>query len=140
MSSSRTESLIGLRSLLSLQELRLYSLRHLYSLDGIQALDSVLKLDIKSCRKIQELFPIENLHKLQWLGFSDCGEIESIAPACGLSELRQLYFSGTTSITDGDLNCILRLPKLEDVSFANRRHYSLKRAEVEAEIRKLRGF
>ena len=86
-------------------------------------------LEIERCRKIFDITPVKRLKKLRRFMIANCGDIESFKPLAELKELREVFFHETTNIRDGDLTPLKLLPKLESVSFQERRHYNLKRRD-----------
>lgn len=129
--AGRLESLAGIERLHSLQGLRLLALRRLSTLDGIESLASTLTdLELDTCRRVHDLRPIGSLMCLKVLGVLNCDDIDSLLPLEGLTELERFYFYESTKVADGDLSVLLRLPKLRDTSFANRRGYSHTREQI----------
>lgn len=125
-------NLLGLKSLVKLQRIRIGLLRQLGSLTGIEQLVNLRELDINTCRRFRSLAPIESLMRLEKLFFSNCGEIESLRPLSKLTNLNWIGFCESTNILDGDLLPLMNLPNLERLSLKNRRHYSHKRQEFPA--------
>jgi Leucine-rich repeat (LRR) protein len=124
---SSIRSLDGLAPLLELRSLRLGDLRQLPSLSGIENLVRLEKLEISTCRKINAIDGVSSLTQLRELYLDNMGGIQSLKPLAQLSQLDRVTFVESTNILDGDLSPLVRLPRLELVSFQNRRHYSLRR-------------
>lgn len=124
--------LSGLSSLPVLKSLRIANLRCLESLDGLGEIGSLEELTIDTCRKVQSIAELARLLKLRTLVLNNLGEIESIRPIAGLRELRDVRFVESTNIVDGDLTPLAGLPRLKELSFKNRRHYSHRREQFEA--------
>jgi internalin A len=120
-------SLEGLAPLLELRSLRLGDLRKLLSLSGIENLVRLEKLEISTCRKIRLIDEISSLAKLRELYLGNMGDNQSLKPLAQLSQLHRVTFVESTNILDGDLSPLIGLPRLEVVSFQNRRHYSHRR-------------
>ena len=111
-----------------LRRLRFGGLRCLKSLDGLQHLTSLVELNINTCRKITSIDEIASLRQLKMLHFSNNGSIQSISPVNALENLETFIFTESTNVVDGDLSPLLMMPRLKDVSFQDRSHYSHKRA------------
>lgn len=83
-----------------------------------------LRLHISTCTKIRDISPVATLNSLRELFLNTCGEIESIRPLRSLQDLEKFIFYESTNVLDGDLTPLKGLPKLKEVAFQNRRHYS----------------
>lgn len=129
LANARTVDLGGLAKLKRLRFLGLYRLRRLSSLRGIEGLSSLTALEIQGCTKLRRLGEIGELSRLRRLLFTDVGSIASINFIENLHNLEEVLFYGSTVVEDGDLEPLTRLPKLRNLSFQNRRHYSHKRQE-----------
>lgn len=126
-------ALDGISNFTQLRRLGLYGLPRLTSLMPVVGVSRTLEtLEVRGCRALGTLVGLEHLPHLWRLVLEDCGKVASIQPIYGLPSLRQFFFAGDTDILDGDLEA-LRSLNLDDVSFQNRRHYSLRRET-------LRGF
>ncbi len=125
--------LCEIESLGHLEELRLlglYNLRKLTSLEGIQLLRRLETLEINGCKQIRRIDELSSLVQLKRLHLNDDDKIESLAPLSNLIGLEEVLFYESTSVTDGDLFPVARLPRLQRISFQNRRHYSHKREDL----------
>ena len=133
-SAGRLTSLRGIEAFNCLEEIRLLDLRVLSDIDPIAGVSETLRsLEFNTCRKIARLDAVRPLRNLSRLHVLNCGDIESLAPVLGLP-LKTLLFYESTNIRDGDLGVLLKLPELTDTSFANRRHYSNTREEIQARL------
>src|SRR5437773_1202721 len=125
-------SLDGISSLRRLQFLGLYALPQLASLEPLEEVASTLEtLEVRACRRFGSLAGLERLTRLQRLVLEDCGKVDSIVPIGRLDTLTQFYFYGDTNEVDGKLDILGRL-KLRQLSFMHRRHYSLRREELQS--------
>lgn len=116
-----------LAELTNLKRLSLSVCRHLEGLDGIERLQQLKLLALAEVPKISSLDCFRPLKGLEALVIEDCGEIDSLTPLAELQNLKAIAFSGTkTTIRDGDLSPLTRLPKLAMAMFGQRRHYSHK--------------
>ncbi len=114
--------------------LQLRGLKGLVSLDGLQPLSTLDELEIQACPAVRSIEEIAGLKNLRRLLLIDDGEIESLSPLAEATSLEELYFYGTTNIADGDLSPLLELPRLREVSFQDRRHYSTTRQDLWAQL------
>lgn len=123
-SPTRLESLAGIECLTELARFELALAKRLTSLSGIEALKNLLCLHIGTCTKIRDISPVATLNRLRELFLNNCGEIESVRPLRSLQDLEKIIFYESTNVLDGDLTPLKGLPKLKEVAFQNRRHYS----------------
>lgn len=139
VASAPITSLDGLEAFTSLEFLRLLDLRRLADIAALRSVAATLQdLEFTKCPKIDKLDPIKALMHLRRLLLLSCGDIESLAPLSELP-LEEFYFYESTNIRDGDMSVLLRLPRLRDTSFANRRHYTHTREQILDELGKMRG-
>jgi hypothetical protein len=119
-------------------------------LNGIEGLTKLKKLELSNCKKLTDFMPITQLKNLEWLSIdgtkevrniefvrnmtslkildvSDTNNIESIEPLKDLIGLKAVAFVGNkTTIVDGDLSYLTKLPNLALLWLAPRKHYSHK--------------
>jgi len=132
-------SLDGLGAFTSLELLRLLDLRRLAGIAALRSVAETLQdLEFSKCPKINNLDPIKPLILVRRLLLLSCGDVESLGPLSELP-LEEFYFYESTNIRDGDVSVLLRLPRLRDTSFANRRHYTHTREQILDELGKMRG-
>lgn len=124
------KTLGGLENLRSLKELGIYNANKITSLNELGRLRNLKRLEIRGCRGISNINAIAVLKELRFLEVSDCGAIESLRPVEDLKNLRELYFIESTSILDGDLSFLQKMPALEVAWFQNRKHYSHTREAI----------
>jgi len=117
-------SSVGLGSLTRLKFLRFGFCRQLRRLDDLEHLQALEQLKIVKCRAIADFGPISALGGLKLLVLEDVGRIASLDWLAGLTALETLLLTGDTNIVDGDLEPVAALPRLEQVAYASRRHYS----------------
>ena len=87
-------------------------------------LPALRKLTCAECKNLESLNGLEGCEQLQELEIDDCGEIESLAPLSGLTTLSTLRWLGNTTIRNGDLSMLKRLPVLKRIELVHRPHYS----------------
>ena len=123
--SAGVEQLGDISALENLGSLSLAHCRRLRKLDAIDALQRLTELSLEDCKAaVGSLEALRPLRQLQTLILHDCGTIESLGPLEDLRELRTVRFTGSTSIADGDLSVLRELPKLRNLGFKQRKHYS----------------
>jgi internalin A len=132
VANSRLHEIRALRQLSRLTSLSLWNLRVLQSLAGLETLTGLQEFDLQGCRKIKRIDELAALPKLQRVSLSENGSIESLAPLQNAINLEEFFFYGSTTVDDGDLSILTRLPALKKTSFRNRRHYSHRREHLAA--------
>lgn len=135
LSSRKLESLSGIESLKKLQVLDLFACSKLSSLVGIEALSCLKILEITTCKRFHDLTPVGRASRLEKFFLNNCGNIDSLSPLRGCKELSELLFIESTNIIDGDMSVFKALPKLRKMRFANRKHYSHTREEIQEILR-----
>jgi hypothetical protein len=147
-------NLTVLRGLVRLERLRIDNSRRLRSLDCVGSLSmltvlslrddrelndvgalaslghSLREFELNVCRKVSDISALSAHRELRRVMLIDCGRIASIAPLADLPTLEEFWFYGTTVIEDGDMTPLLRMPSLQRVSFAPRRHYSHRTEDI----------
>ena len=114
----------------TMQELRVFDVFRCPRLLDISALAKCVKLevlDIQSCRRLARLPVGLCATSLREMSLTDCGQIASLSPIESCTRLEKVGFTGDTTVADGDLDFMLQLPRLREVKFADRRHYSISR-------------
>ena len=130
ITSKKLNSLEGIESIRALKILDLAECYRLESLSGIRRCEHLHTFEMHNCKRINEIGDLGKLEHLGSVVLTDCGTIESLKPLANCRLLERLIFSGDTRIDDGNLGCLLKIPTLREVWFANRRHYSHKREEL----------
>lgn len=124
LTSRKLISLSGVEKLLLLNTLDLAGCTKLIDLSGIDKCLQLTTIELQSCKKITDICMFKALSDLSILFLIDCGKIKSLNCLSKNFKLKRIIFSGDTNIEDGELADILHLPILEQLMFANRRHYS----------------
>lgn len=127
VANSELREIEHLAALTNLRFLGLYQLKKLKSLDGIEALRQLEALEVNGCKSIGRIDALATLLHLRRLQLNDDGAIASLGPLRSATDLEEVLFYESTNITDGDLAPLAALPRLQHISFQNRRHYSHKR-------------
>lgn len=114
----------------NLKFLGLYNLKKLTSLRGLGELGQLEALEVNGCKAIERIDELASLVHLRRLQLNDDGAIASLNPLRSAVDLEEVLFYESTDIADGDLAPLVALPRLRNVSFQNRRHYSHKREDI----------
>jgi len=150
------ETLEGLSRVAGLLQLVLYSVRRLQSIAELTRLTTLSALDIDDSKKITDLERVGEMSSLEDLtltgvplpgvGFlsrltglrnlvlNDAGKIPSLSFLRGLDALESFVPGGSTVVVDGDMSVLLDLPKLNWVTFTERRHYTHTSDQVRATL------
>lgn len=137
--SAKLRSTDGVGGLKSLRRLELALLPHLDEWGEIAQLAELEVLEIETCRHLENLDFVRSCTQLIELTFANCLMVEWLAPLEELKNLQRVWFWESTNVRDGDLSVLLRLPRLDEARFANRRHYSHTPDSIRAEITRRRS-
>jgi len=130
LKSPRIREIGDLSTLRKLRDFALVNATRLTSLEGIQVLKTLEHFEANHNRRISNIEQIGSLTELRHLEIWDNREIDTLRPLLSLKNLEELFFYESTNIVDGDVACLMQLPKLRKTSFQNRRHYNCKREEL----------
>lgn len=132
----RVRSLDGIESMPWLSELRVSGGRRLEDITALGgAASPVLQiLRLPGCRKVRDIAPLRACPSLRFFDLAEAGTIASVGPLSDLVSLERLHLYGSTTVADGDLGPIARLPRLTDFKMMNRRHYSPSATAIEESI------
>jgi len=134
LTSNKLKQLMGIEQLTALSSLDLYRCTKLESLNGIQKTHTLTKLDIESCKKIGSLEPLNTLTELTRVLINNCGKVRSLTPLISSNKLSEIFFIEDTNIEDGNTGIFTQLPSLKTMWFADRKHYSHKREDVQKKL------
>ena len=132
--SLKSPKLLEIGSVESMQKLAflgIYNCRKITRLEGIGSFSGLNRLEVDTCKNIGDIDAIRSLRALQTLWLCNMGEISSLKPLRDMSELTSVFLHESTNIVDGDLTPLKTLPKLQKVSFQERKHYNMKRCDFE---------
>jgi len=115
-----------------LTDLSLMLLRNLRDISPLSTLKHIERLNLQKSKGFNQLDSLATLSSLRTLSIVDCGEIESLTPLEDCRNLEELHFGGDTTIVDGDLSVLTRLPNLKEVLFRTRRSYNLRGEDIPA--------
>ncbi|MFY8351375.1 hypothetical protein AAEU29_12625 [Pseudoalteromonas sp. SSM20] len=127
--SRKLENLNGLEKLEKLEGVEIDGARNLTNVDAIGRLSKLKKLFFVGCKKVESFSSIANNSELLWLCLTNCNEIDNLQFVEKLVSLDTFGIKGTT-IIDGRLDMLTRLPNLKTCGFINKKHYNLKMKEL----------
>jgi hypothetical protein len=134
MNLGGTRSLTGIGRLPALRRLEIHRCLKLESDEGIAEVASTLKhLHISTCKKFTFLGDLLSLKHLEVLRLNDCGDIEDLDFLHEFPRLIDFRFVGT-KVKSGDLSPILSHQNLKSIGFDDKRHYNLKRKQIEVAL------
>ena len=128
--SRKLTSLSGINALKNLNELILSDCSKLNSIDDIEKSENISVLYFNSCKKIDDISVLSKVHNIKKLVLDNCGDIDSLKPLVQCKKLETISFTGDTRIKDGDLSPLLKLPKLKNIFFNNKKNYSHNRESI----------
>jgi len=131
LTSTKLKSLKGIDNLKNLKSVDFFKCNHLESLESVDRLELLEELDIEKCKKLNNLYQLGNLVNLKTLLIEDCGNIQSLKPLQNTQNLRKIWIGGNTTVIDGDIEVVIKLPKLKELWFVNKKHYNIKVNEVQ---------
>jgi Leucine-rich repeat (LRR) protein len=125
--NSNIEDISCLSSLINLKKLELINCKKLTDFTPIKSLTNLEWLSIDGTKEVGNIEFVRNMTSLKILDVSDTNNIESIEPLKDLTGLKAVAFCGNkTTIVDGDLSYLTKLPNLALLWLAPRKHYSHK--------------
>jgi internalin A len=136
LTSKTLISLEGVAELPALEKLDLYRCTQLSAIDCLGNADTLRSVSFDTCKKTRDIEALRHIHELRVARIDNCGPVASLSPVKGSVNLEELYFVESTNIEDGELELLLQLPRLRIVRFANRRHYSHTRSQIEAALKR----
>jgi len=134
LTSNKIQSLDGLAHLGELKTLDLFRCPNLTSLEGIQGAVNLRMLEVDTCKKISDLEPLGALRNLRRVSLINCGKLKTLLPLKACIQLEELLLTDNTDIEDGSIYVFKELPVLKTMWFANRKHYSNTREQVQEAI------
>lgn len=123
LSAVKLSDVDGLSHLVGLQSLTISGARDLSSLEGISSAHDLRRLELEYCPNIKSLSVLASAKNLEELWLLDCGDIDSLSYLEGCLTLKKINILGNTTIVDGKLDVLQRLPNLEVVCVVSRGHY-----------------
>jgi len=136
LASRKLSTLHGIDQLSRLTAIDLFRCTALESITQMRdASRSLQSISIDTCKKIDDIEAVRTRIDLRSLTLNNCGPIRSLSPLRNCTHLEELYFSESTNILDGDLSILLQLATLKSTSFANRRHYSHTRDQIQSALK-----
>lgn len=126
ITQSNIKSLAGIETLGDLRYFDIAYASKLQSLDALKhGVAGLRELSIEKCRKIASYEPIAALTQLRRLKLTGCAQMKNLRWVGGLKDLDFFSFVDT-SVQDGDLSHLLKLPKLRYVGSLDKKRYNFK--------------
>ena len=132
---SRITSIAPLVKLRSLKRLAICGGRKISDWESIGRLAGLEELTVESV-PLGSIAFVGGLKQLRSLHLMGVGKIPSLDAISGLQHLQRVSWLEGTTIVDGNTSLLLELPSLNFVLFDNRRHYTTRREEIEATLKK----
>ena len=133
---TRLESFAGLEQFPELGRLSLGPINRLETLDHLEGYPDLRYLQVEAAKKLRRIDAVSRLRCLQELWFTACPQIESLRAIEGLPALEYFGLLQTTSVADGDLSALLKLPRLKHASIRDRKHHNMKNDNLPKAYRK----
>lgn len=130
LTSKKLISLSGIENLASLSIFDLAECSKLESLAGVDKCQNLENFELEGCKKLNDVSLLAELQSIKNVVLTNCGKIRTLQPLSNCQSLETLTFVGDTSIEDGELSALLKLPQLKKMWFVDKRHYSHKRDQV----------
>ena len=125
--NSNIEDIGCLSGLINLKKLELINCKKLTDFMPITQLKNLEWLSIDGTKEVGNIEFVRNMTSLKILDVSDTNNISTIEPLKDLIGLKAVAFVGNkTTIVDGDLSYLTKLPNLALLWLAPRKHYSHK--------------
>ena len=135
LTSNKLSNIISIKHFEKLHSLDIYNSTKIENLNGIEHLKNLRTLTLDSIPQLKDLTLIGQCNNLESLSINNCKDLDSILPLKNCIKLKKLFFGESTNILDGKIKLLRELPSIQKVSFANRRHYDIKRAELQSILR-----
>lgn len=131
LNRSNITSFAEIAKLGKVKRLELFHCIKLESDFGISGIENDIKwLHISTSKKFTPNEELFKLRKLKVLCLNDCAPLENLDFLCYFPDLVDFRFVNT-NIIDGNLKPLLEHPNLQNVGFLDKRHYNLKRSDLE---------
>jgi hypothetical protein len=130
ITSKKFSSTEGISKFRVLEDLDTHDCKKLNSFVELNKVKGLRKLQLSNCPNISDIDAVGELNNLELLIMENCGKIKNINCLRNCGNLKRLLLIGTTSVKDGDLSVIEKLPKLKDVRLSEQKHYNLTRGQI----------
>lgn len=130
IAQSPIETLSGVDSLESLENLGVHYCRYLHSIKSLGRLKNLKTIHFQNCKKIDDINTLVALKKLLVLNLENCGDVRDLNFISSLPLLSKLLFYGT-SVVSCDLNPVLKCRALTVLGFNNKKLYTHTLKELE---------
>ena len=125
-------TLAGIESLKNLSELNCSYVKNLVDITSL-ATTNLQSVHFQNCKKITDYSCLENLPSLKRLNIEKCADIVNLEFIGQSLQLEKLFFHGTTLVS-GDLSPCLKHPKLNTISYNDKKYYSHKSDELHYQL------
>ncbi len=134
LNMSNMTSLAGIDHCHNLQILKLGYIRYLSDItDFANVCAPIRDVHFQNCKNIDDYSFLGALQTLKILDIEKCADIENLDFIGQSLQLEKLFFHGTTLVS-GDLSPCLRHPKLNTISYNNKKYYSHKSDELHHQL------
>jgi len=130
LTSRKLRTLNGIENLNELASIDLFRCPNLTTLKNIGQCKKLISLEIENCKNIHGISPIEDNKHLVRLAINNCGNIFTLKNLEHHDDLEEIIFIESTNIVDGNLSFFYKLPQLKNTRFADRKHYTIKRDDI----------
>ncbi|MCJ8270786.1 MAG: hypothetical protein MJK04_15450 [Psychrosphaera sp.] len=135
LNMSNMTSLNGIDKCNNLQILKLAYIRKLSDISALANASAPIKdVHFQNCKRITDYRFLGQLQSLKVLDIEKCADIANLDFIGQSSQLEKLFFHGTTLLS-GDLSPCLNHPKLNTISYNNKKCYSHKSDELHYQLR-----
>lgn len=102
------------------------------SISWINNNNSLISVAFQNCKRIKDWREIGTLEKIEKLVIENCGELPSLGFLQHLSNLKEIRIIGSTSIKDGKIKELMRLPQLKYLFVPIRKEYDVTLQDITA--------
>ena len=135
LTSKKLLTLNGAENLSNLTSIDLFRCPSLTSLEGVQGAAKLRVIELDTCKKVNDLAPLGDLSELRSVTLNNCEAIKTLLPLRKCHQIETLFLTESTNIEDGSISVFNELPNIKTMWFANRKHYSHTREQVQEAIR-----
>lgn len=102
------------------------------SISWLRENSSLISVAFQNCKKIKDWEVLGSLTKIERLMIENCGELPSLAFLQHLSNLKEIRIIGSTSVRDGKVRDIMKLPQLKSFFIPMRKEYDITLQDITA--------
>jgi hypothetical protein len=127
ITSKKILNLNGVCKLVELKCIDLACCTNLVDISELKNCVNLEKIELTTCKKFKNLPLFERESKLISIEITDCGLVSSLVPLEICKHLKEISATGDTNIVDGNFDFVKTLKSIENVWYANKKHYSIAR-------------